>query len=93
MKDTVGIAFLETASCDKLSGTALSGLIGPASDSAEEEAQSTGGDYSSDERFVSVVIVFHPEGSLGAGFYVSEDTILTNYHVITWIFIFRDRFN
>ena len=37
-EDTVGIAFLETASCDKLSGTALSGLIGPASDSAEVTA-------------------------------------------------------
>ncbi len=33
-------------------------------------------------RFQSVVIVLHPEGSIGSGFYVSPDVILTNYHVI-----------
>ena len=34
-EDTVGIAFLEQASCEKLSGTVLSGLIMPASGSVE----------------------------------------------------------
>ncbi|MDP7453249.1 MAG: trypsin-like peptidase domain-containing protein, partial [Arenicellales bacterium] len=82
-EDTVGIAFLEQASCEKLSGTALSGLIRPASDSPQEKVQSAGDNYSSEKKLVSVVIILHPGGGLGAGFYVSEDTILTNYHVIS----------
>lgn len=35
-----------------------------------------------DDRFGSVVVVFNPEGSLGAGFYVQDDLVLTNYHVV-----------
>jgi serine protease Do len=35
-----------------------------------------------DSRFESVVVVFNPKGSLGAGFFVRDDMILTNYHVI-----------
>ena len=37
---------------------------------------------SSDTRFDSVVIVLHPNGGIGTGFYVDEETILTNYHVV-----------
>ena len=35
-----------------------------------------------DPRFNSVVIVKNPKGGLGTGFYVKDDLILTNYHVI-----------
>ena len=35
-----------------------------------------------DKRFESVVVVFHPAGSMGSGFFVKDDLILTNYHVI-----------
>jgi serine protease Do len=35
-----------------------------------------------DDRFASVVVVRHPGGALGTGFFVREDTVLTNYHVI-----------
>ncbi|MCH7928897.1 MAG: serine protease [Proteobacteria bacterium] len=35
-----------------------------------------------DSRFESVVVVFHPGGSLGTGFFVRDDLVLTNYHVI-----------
>jgi len=35
-----------------------------------------------DARFDSVVVVFNPTGSLGTGFYVAPDLVLTNYHVI-----------
>ena len=44
-ENTVGIAFLEQASCARLSGKALSGLIMAASDSPQEKAQSTGDNY------------------------------------------------
>jgi len=36
----------------------------------------------SDKRFDSVAVVFHKGGSLGTGFFVKDDLILTNYHVI-----------
>ncbi len=35
-----------------------------------------------DDRFSRVVVVYHPGGSLGAGFYVRDDLVLTNFHVI-----------
>ena len=35
-----------------------------------------------DPRFNSVVIIKNPKGGLGTGFYVQDDLILTNYHVI-----------
>jgi serine protease Do len=35
-----------------------------------------------DARFDSVVVVYNPTGSLGTGFYVKPNLILTNYHVI-----------
>jgi len=35
-----------------------------------------------DPRFDSVVVVYNPKGSLGTGFYVKPDLILTNYHVV-----------
>ena len=35
-----------------------------------------------DPRFDSVVVVYNPEGSIGAGFYVAPDLVLTNYHVV-----------
>lgn len=35
-----------------------------------------------DPRFDSVVVVYHPGGGLGTGFFVRDDLILTNYHVI-----------
>ena len=37
----------------------------------------------SESRFRTVVIVLHPDGGMGSGFYINEDTILTNYHVIS----------
>ena len=36
----------------------------------------------SDHRFDSVVVVLHPNGGLGTGFYVDEETVLTNFHVV-----------
>ena len=35
-----------------------------------------------DTRMKSVVVVYHPVGSLGTGFFVKEDLVVTNYHVI-----------
>jgi serine protease Do len=35
-----------------------------------------------DKRFDSVVVVRHPGGGLGSGFYVRDDLVVTNYHVI-----------
>ncbi|TFH54372.1 MAG: trypsin-like serine protease, partial [Candidatus Zixiibacteriota bacterium] len=35
-----------------------------------------------DARFESTVVIYNPGGSLGSGFFVSDDTVLTNYHVI-----------
>lgn len=35
-----------------------------------------------DSRFESVVVLYHPEGGLGSGFYVASDVVLTNFHVI-----------
>ena len=35
-----------------------------------------------DERFKSVVVVYTPDGGLGSGFYLREDIVLTNIHVI-----------
>jgi serine protease Do len=35
-----------------------------------------------DPRFKSVVMVFNPGGGLGTGFFVRDDLILTNYHVV-----------
>jgi len=36
----------------------------------------------SDPRMQSVVVVLNPKGSLGAGFYVDTNDILTNFHVV-----------
>lgn len=35
-----------------------------------------------DPRFDSVVVVLNPKGSIGTGFFVAPDLVLTNYHVI-----------
>ena len=35
-----------------------------------------------DKRFNSVVVIFHPAGGIGSGYYVRDDLVLTNYHVI-----------
>ena len=35
-----------------------------------------------DDRFDSVVVVKHPGGGIGSGFFVRDDIVLTNYHVI-----------
>lgn len=35
-----------------------------------------------DARFERTVVVYNPGGSLGSGFFVDDDTVLTNYHVI-----------
>ena len=35
-----------------------------------------------DPRFDNVVVIYHPGGGLGTGFYVRDDLVLTNYHVI-----------
>lgn len=35
-----------------------------------------------DSRFESVVVVLHPGGGLGSGFFVRDDLVVTNYHVI-----------
>lgn len=35
-----------------------------------------------DNRFESVVVVHHPGGPTGTGFFLREDLVLTNYHVI-----------
>lgn len=37
---------------------------------------------SNDTRLQSVVVVYNPNGGLGAGFYVHDDLVLTNYHVV-----------
>lgn len=35
-----------------------------------------------DPRFNNVVVVFNPEGSIGTGFFVEPNLVLTNYHVV-----------
>jgi serine protease Do len=35
-----------------------------------------------DARFERTVVVYNPGGGLGSGFFVADDTVLTNYHVI-----------
>ena len=35
-----------------------------------------------DPRFDSVVVLFHPDGKYGSGFFVKDDLVLTNYHVV-----------
>ena len=35
-----------------------------------------------DSRFNSVVVVFHPGNKIGSGFFIKDDMVLTNYHVI-----------
>lgn len=35
-----------------------------------------------DPRFDSVVVIYNPEGSLGSGFFIRSDVVLTNWHVI-----------
>ena len=35
-----------------------------------------------DPRFDSVLVIHNPKGSLGSGFYVKPDLVLTNYHVV-----------
>ncbi len=35
-----------------------------------------------DSRFDSVVVVFNPSAGMGSGFFVKDDVVLTNYHVI-----------
>jgi len=35
-----------------------------------------------DPRFDHVVVIYNPTGSIGSGFYVTPDLVLTNYHVI-----------
>lgn len=35
-----------------------------------------------DPRFDSVVVVYNPSGSLGTGFFVRDDVVLTNFHVV-----------
>ncbi len=35
-----------------------------------------------DPRFDSVVVIYNPTGSLGTGFYVKPNLVLTNYHVV-----------
>ncbi|MGE4297983.1 MAG: S1C family serine protease [Desulfovibrionaceae bacterium] len=39
-------------------------------------------DTKDDPRFNSVVVVNNPDGSMGSGFFVTDDIVLTNYHVI-----------
>ncbi len=35
-----------------------------------------------DPRFESVVVVFNPDRTLGSGFFVASDIVMTNYHVV-----------
>ena len=49
---------------------------------ATEESTTTQPVETSDSRFDSVVIVLHPSGGIGTGFYIDEETVLTNYHVV-----------
>ena len=35
-----------------------------------------------DKRFESVVVVHHPGGKIGSGFFVRDDLVITNFHVI-----------
>jgi serine protease Do len=35
-----------------------------------------------DPRFNSVVVVFHPNGAFASGFFITDDMVVTNYHVI-----------
>jgi serine protease Do len=35
-----------------------------------------------DKRFESVVVISHPGGRLGSGFFIADDLVLSNYHVI-----------
>ncbi|MDA1131623.1 MAG: trypsin-like peptidase domain-containing protein [Proteobacteria bacterium] len=46
------------------------------------EARRFGIEANDDARMESVVVVYHPSGGIGTGFYVRDDVILTNFHVI-----------
>jgi serine protease Do len=70
--DSISIEQLFSASVPKASGSKPSNDVTP--------LPANGG--IGDGRFSSVVIVLHPEGSIGTGFYIDSETILTNYHVI-----------
>ena len=35
-----------------------------------------------DPRFDSVVVIYSPDGTLGSGFFVRPDVVMTNYHVV-----------
>jgi serine protease Do len=35
-----------------------------------------------DVRFERTVVIYNPGGGLGSGFFIADDTVLTNYHVI-----------
>lgn len=49
---------------------------------ADLEARTFGVVAGDDTRFASVVMVYNPGGSLGSGFFVRDDIVLTNFHVI-----------
>jgi len=47
-----------------------------------EHKEDFGYDENSDKRFDSVVVVRNTGKGIGAGFYVTEDMVITNYHVV-----------
>lgn len=49
---------------------------------AKYKEQTFEGSTQNDPRFDSVVVVFNPQGSLGSGFFVRPDVVMTNYHVV-----------
>jgi serine protease Do len=48
----------------------------------QETAKKQGSIAKDDSRFESVVVVRNPKGSMGAGFFVAPDVVMTNYHVV-----------
>lgn len=46
------------------------------------KAKAYTGVVQNDPRFDSVVVILNPNGGMGSGFFVTDDLILTNYHVI-----------
>ncbi len=46
------------------------------------KSQQFGATAVNDSRFESVVVIHNPNGSIGAGFYIAPDLVMTNFHVI-----------
>jgi serine protease Do len=49
---------------------------------AKYEAENYGARPLNDSRFDHIVVIYNPQGSLGSGFFIKPDIVLTNWHVV-----------